>query len=124
MQKQVAGPTKIAKKIDTGRYIPQLLSTHSLSLSPISIEQWIDSSINSPSKVQLHKLLQMKMNSVNAHFLFFSSSIFIFSARTSSESAKLSILRSALPHIDSDTLERYLEIYNGNVDIIVDELSS
>lgn len=47
-----------------------------------------------------------------------------FSVQTSSESDKLSILRSALPHVDSDTLERYLEIYNGNVDAIVDELSN
>lgn len=40
-----------------------------------------------------------------------------------SNSDKLSILRNALPQIDTETLERYLEIYNGNVDMIVDELS-
>ena len=47
-----------------------------------------------------------------------------YSAHPSSDSDKLSILRNALPHIDSGTLERYFEIYNGNVDMIVDELSS
>lgn len=47
-----------------------------------------------------------------------------FSAHPPSNSDKLSILRNALPHIDSETLERYLEIYDGNVDMIVDELSS
>jgi len=39
-----------------------------------------------------------------------------------SKSEKLAILHETLPHIDDQTLEYYLEIYNGNVDLIVHEL--
>ncbi|CAF0898161.1 unnamed protein product [Adineta ricciae] len=35
---------------------------------------------------------------------------------------KLAILRDMLPHIDDQTLEYHLEIYNGNIDAIVAEL--
>ncbi|CAF3621162.1 unnamed protein product [Rotaria sp. Silwood1] len=41
-----------------------------------------------------------------------------------SKSEKLSILRDMLPHIDDQTLEYHLEIFNGNIDAIVSELAN
>ncbi|CAF3735161.1 unnamed protein product [Rotaria magnacalcarata] len=38
------------------------------------------------------------------------------------KSEKLSTLREMLPHIDDQTLQYHLEIYNGNIDAIVSEL--
>ena len=47
---------------------------------------------------------------------------FICSADDPSKAEKLAALRDALPYVDTQTLEGYLEIYHGDVDQIVDEL--
>ncbi|CAF4351743.1 unnamed protein product [Rotaria socialis] len=39
-------------------------------------------------------------------------------------SEKLSTLREMLPHIDDQTLQYHLEVYNGNIDAIVSELAA
>lgn len=41
-----------------------------------------------------------------------------------SKSEKLSTLRDMLPHIDDETLEYYMEIYNDNIDAVVAELAN
>ncbi|CAF3697890.1 unnamed protein product [Rotaria sp. Silwood1] len=48
----------------------------------------------------------------------------IFTDNDQSKSEKLSILRDMLPHIDDQTLEYHLEIFNGNIDAIVSELAN
>ena len=46
----------------------------------------------------------------------------IITDNNTSKSEKLSILREMLPHVDDQTLEYNLEIYNGNVDAVVQDL--
>lgn len=39
-----------------------------------------------------------------------------------SKSEKFALLHDALPHVDDETLKYYYETYNGNIDMIVQEL--
>ena len=36
---------------------------------------------------------------------------------------KLPVVREMFPHMDDETLEYYLEVYNGNIDAIAHELA-
>lgn len=66
----------------------------------------------------------MKITSIIVYYflIFFSYLNPSFSDNDLTKSEKLAILHDTLPHIPHETLEQYLEIYNGNIDKIVDEL--
>jgi hypothetical protein len=63
--------------------------------------------------------MTMKSLFVRYPLTFFSSSNFLF---PETNSKKLAILHETLPGYDDETLEHYLEICNGNVDQVVNEL--
>ena len=114
---QLGGQMKLAKKIDESKkkisrisYVSSLCRTMNRFLDRFT-QQYDNMTISSHNNSGKQSYSNLSFNFVR----------FFIDGKETGE-AKLAILRDMLPHVDDQTLKYYLEIYDGNIDAVVQEL--